>query len=223
MSRPYLPLALLLAACGTNEATSQGSSETTAATDSTTVATDSPSSTADTTAATGSDTGTTITPTGTGGGGQYCGGWQGSDGELALNLADKDGNPLMDGSTLPLECGGQGLFMFGLYTTFGGFTPASQNIEFTLTADVEGYNTNPDGHFYSADPVGYYIGCEPVDGGVSGVVPILPLDSLTDLTLLDGLPAAIHVVLHTPAGDIVRDVAVKLSVVKDASWSFCGG
>ena len=218
MFRPYLPIALLLAACGT-------SSETTAATDSTTAGTDSTTTGTATSSGsdTGSDTGSTATPTSTGGAGEFCGGWQGSDGELALTLADKDGNLLMDGSTLPLECGGQGLFMFGLYPTFGGFTPASVNIEFSVTADVEGYNTNPDGHFYSVDPTGYYVGCEPLDGGVTGVLPVLPLDSLSDLKVLDGLPATMKVVLKAPGGDIVRDLQVKLAVVEDASWSFCGG
>ena len=31
---------------------------------------------------------------------------------------------------MPLECGGQGLFMFGLYGKFGGFTPTSDIVNF---------------------------------------------------------------------------------------------
>ena len=211
MRRPTLALAslLVLAACGGGGDTTQGSSDTTAASESATGS----STATDATAGTTTDAPTT-TASSTGSAGEFCGGWQGAAGEPDLVLADKDGNPLTAGSTLPLECGGQGLFMFGLYPSFGGFTPA---------ADVDGYNTNPDGHFFSADPSSYYVGCEPLDGGVSGVVPIFPLDSLTDLGVLDGLPAALHVVLHTPDGDLVRDLAVTLSVVEDNTWSFCGG
>lgn len=225
MRRPTLALAslLVLAACGGGGDTTPGSSDTTAASESAT-GTD---ATAGSTAASSDTTATTDAPTtaasSTGSAGEFCGGWQGAAGEPDLVLADKDGNPLTAGSTLPLECGGQGLFMFGLYPSFGGFTPAADHLDFTLAVDVDGYNTNPDGHFFSADPSSYYVGCEPLDGGVSGVVPIFPLDSLTDLGVLDGLPAALHVVLHTPDGDLVRDLAVTLSVVEDNTWSFCGG
>lgn len=226
MRRPTLALAslLVLTACGGGGDTTQGSSDTTAASESatgTSTATDATAGT--TTATTNATTDAPTTAASTGSAGEFCGGWQGAAGEPDLVLADKDGDPLTAGSTLPLECGGQGLFMFGLYPSFGGFTPAADHLDFTLAVDVDGYNTNPDGHFFSADPSSYYVGCEPLDGGVSGVVPIFPLDSLTDLGVLDGLPAALHVVLHTPDGDLVRDLAVTLSVVEDNTWSFCGG
>jgi len=226
MRRPTLALAslLVLTACGGGGDTTQGSSDTTAASESatgTSTATDATAGT--TTATTDATTDAPTTAASTGSAGEFCGGWQGAAGEPDLVLADKDGDPLTAGSTLPLECGGQGLFMFGLYPSFGGFTPAADHLDFTLAVDVDGYNTNPDGHFFSADPSSYYVGCEPLDGGVSGVVPIFPLDSLTDLGVLDGLPAALHVVLHTPDGDLVRDLAVTLSVVEDNTWSFCGG
>ena len=225
MRRPTLAIAslLVLTACGGGGDTTQGSSDSTAASESAT-GTDATDATAGTTTATtDATTDAPTTAASTGSAGEFCGGWQGAAGEPDLVLADKDGNPLTAGSTLPLECGGQGLFMFGLYPSFGGFTPAADHLDFTLAVDVDGYNTNPDGHFFSADPSSYYVGCEPLDGGVSGVVPIFPLDSLTDLGVLDGLPAALHVVLHTPDGDLVRDLAVTLSVVEDNTWSFCGG
>ncbi|MBK7826040.1 hypothetical protein [Nannocystis sp.] len=232
MLRPGFVLALsLLVACGGGDTNSSSASTTDASTATTTAsetgsaATGSGDSSGDTPT---TDTPTTAAPTtgdesGTTGGAAFCNGWQGDDGEPDLVLHDKDGNKLMDGSTLPLECGAQGIFMFGLYPTFGGFTPASDLIDFAAVVDVDGFNTNPEGHFYSADPIAYYLGCEPLDGGVSGVVPIFPLDNLADLTALNGLYAALHVVLHTPDGDITRDLQVKLSVVKDASWDFCGG
>lgn len=237
MLRPGFILGLsLLVACGGGGDTNTGNTSSADTTDAaTTDATDTAatSTAGETSSVTGSigstgDTPTTAAPTtgdesGTTGGAAFCGGWQGGDGDLDLVLHDKDGNTLMDGSTLPLECGAQGIFMFGLYPTFGGFTPESDLIDFALVVDVDGFNTNPEGHFYSADPIVYYLGCEPLDGGVSGVVPIFTLDNLADLTALDGLPAAIHVVLHSPGGDISRDLQVTLSVVKDDSWGFCGG
>ncbi len=236
MRRPALALAslLLLTACGGGGDSTQGSSDTTASESAGSTTSTTTDATAGTTAAASDTTASSDTPTtaattstgntsSTGSADEFCGGWQGAAGEPALVLADKDGNQLMAGSTLPLECGGQGLFMFGLYPSFGGFTPATDYLDFTLTADVDGYNTNPDGHFFSADPTSYYVGCEPSDGGVSGVVPILPPDNIADLNLLDGLPAQVHVVLHAPDGDLVADLAVTLSVVKDDSWSFCGG
>ena len=130
---------------------------------------------------------------------------------------------LADGGTLPLECGGQGIFMFGLYAEFGGFLPTSDIIDFAVVVDVEGFNDNPEGHFYSADPIGYYVGCEPISGGPTGVVPIFTLDNLDDLTALDGKPADIHVVMHTDEGDVTVDFSVVLLVQKDDSWAFCGG
>ena len=113
--------------------------------------------------------------------------------------------------------------MFGLYGEFGGFTPTSDIVDFAVIADVEGFNMNPEGHFYSADPVGYYVSCVQTDGGPTGFVPIFPFDNLEDLTALDGKPASIQVVMRTDEGDITVDYDVTLSVQKDDSWGFCGG
>ena len=168
------------------------------------------------TTGTGDDTGTTGEPT-------FCNGWQTAEGEPYLSFYTKDKVLLADGGTLPLECGGQGLFMFGLYGEFGGFTPTSDIVDFAVIADVEGFNMNPEGHFYSADPVGYYVSCVQTDGGPQGFVPIFPLDNLQDLTALDGKPANIQVVMHTDEGDLTVDYSVTLSVQKDDSWGLCGG
>ncbi len=178
----------------------------------------------------GDDTGTTDLSTtgpgddtGTTGEAAFCNGWQTAEGAPYLNFYTRDKLLLADGGTLPLECGGQGLFMFGLYGEFGGFTPTSDIVDFAVTADVEGFNMNPEGHFYSADPVGYYVSCVQTDGGPTGFVPIFPFDNLEDLTALDGKPANIHVVMHTDEGAITVDYAVTLAVQKDDSWAFCGG
>lgn len=153
----------------------------------------------------------------------FCQGWQGPDGAPFLDLHDRDGNLLQAGSALPLECGGQGLFMFGLYPEFGGFVPPGDILDVDLVVDVEGFNDNPEGHFYSAHPVGYYVACDDIIGGVYGVLPVFPFDNLDDLTALDGKPAQLHVVMPTGDEPIAVDLDVVLSVVKDDSWAFCGG
>jgi hypothetical protein len=199
--------------------TTTGDTPTTAAPDTT----GEPTTSTSTTTTGPADTTATTDLTGTTGDPAFCHGWQGADGPAFLDLHDKAGALLTDGSTLPIECGGQGLFMFGLYPTFGGFTPTGDILDFKLVVDVEGFNDNPEGHFYSADPVGYYVSCEDVVGGVIGVLPVFPFDNLEDLTALDGKPAEVHVTL--PIGDepIVVDLSVVLSVVKDDTWTFCGG
>lgn len=157
------------------------------------------------------------------GGAEFCQGWETAAGEPYLVLHDNLGAELKSGGTLPLECGGQGIFMFGLYPTFGGFTPASDNLDFKLVVDVEGFNSNPEGHFYSADPLGYYVSCDPILGGVLGVLPVFPLDNLADLTVLDGKPAHVQVSMTTGGAPVVVELDLTLAVVPDASWGFCGG
>ena len=224
-------LALLLAhltACSGGDDVTAGSSETGSAD---TGSTSAPvTSTTETGSGNGTDTTATTSTTepttgddSTTGGPAYCDGWQTDAGDPYLTLHNKEAVVLADGGTLPLECGGQGIFMFGLYAEFGGFLPTSDIIDFAVVVDVEGFNDNPEGHFYSADPIGYYVGCEPISGGPTGVVPIFPLDNLDDLTALDGKPADIHVVMHTDEGDVTVDFSVVLSVQKDDSWAFCGG
>lgn len=172
-----------------------------------------------TTDATGEPTTTTDTTTGQAG---FCHGWQTAAGAPFLELYGLDDAPLVDGGTLTLECGPQGLFMFGLYPKFGGFTPADDQIQFDLVVDVAGQNTNPDGHFFSTVDLGYYVGCEDLIGGVFGVVPVIPPDN-ADVPALDGLAADLHVTMKTPAGDVTLDFKQTLSAVKNDSWRFCGG
>lgn len=209
---------------GSSTATSADTSSTADTSDTTTAAPTSSATDptgADTTAATTSTTAaTTDTTTGDA---AFCNGWETADGAPYLVLHNRDGDELTPGSTLPIECGGQGQFMFGVYPTFGGFTPPGDIIDFKMVVDVEGFNNNPDGHFYSADPIGFWVSCDPVLGGVSGVLPVFPFDNLDDLTALNGKPA--HLQVTVPAGDVpvVVEADVILSVVKDDSWGFCGG
>lgn len=134
--------------------------------------------------------------------------------EPYLDFYDYQGVALADGVTLPLECGGQGLWMFGLYPKFGGWDPMDTSVTFAVTVDVEGFNLGPSGHFYRGD-VGYYVGCEDVDGGVPGVVPILPPDELADLSQLDGLTAQVHVEIAADGEAVTFDAAMPLSAPKE--------
>jgi hypothetical protein len=182
-----------------------------------------PGTTTDAPATTSTTSTTDLDTTATTGDLAFCNGWDGPDGPPFLDLYDKNGALLADGGVLPLECGAQGIFMFGLYPKFGGFTPPAEILDVDLVVDVDGFNNNPEGHFYSAHPVGYYIACDDVIGGVVGVLPIFALDNLDDLDDLDGKPAQIHVIMPTGDEPIAVDINVTLSVVKDASWGFCGG
>lgn len=158
-----------------------------------------------------STTGASTTGAPTSGGEGYC---DFNDGAQVpfLNLNSVKG-PLDEGAIWPLECGGQGLWMFGIYPVVGGWDPMSMKITFNVVVDVEGFNTNPAGHFFSG-PVGYYIGCEDLIGGVTGVIPVLPPDDLTDLAALNGLPATVHVEIDGGGTPLVVDTSVILSAPK---------
>jgi hypothetical protein len=230
LRRPLSLTLIVLVACGPGSDSTSDTDATDATTQTSTDTSDTgvTTTTAPTSSATDpTDPGTTTTATtttdSTTGEATLCNGWETADGAPYLVLHDRDGNELSPGSTLPLECGGQGQFMFGVYPTFGGFTPPGDIIDFKLVVDVDGFNNNPEGHFYSADPVGYYISCDPILGGVSGVLPVFPFDNLDDLTALDGKPAHVQVTLPTGDVPVVVDVDVVLAVVKDDSWGFCGG
>lgn len=226
---PSLLLASLLLACGADKdaGTDSTGDASTGSTGASTTATDASSTDASTAAptstgtTTGMDTGGT-SQAGTTGELAWCNGWEGDAGAPHLELYGLDEAPLVDGGAIQLECGPQGLFMFGLYPSFGGFTPPGDQISFDLVVDVEGHNTNPEGHFYSVTDSGYYIGCDPIIGGVLGVVPVIPPDN-EDVATLDGLPADFHVVMHTPNGDVVVDLALTLAAKDNGGWGFCQG
>lgn len=183
--------------------------------------------------ATGEATTTTATTTGepttgettsagtTGEPASYCHGFDAGAAMPFLELHILGGELLVDGTTLPLECGGQGLWMFGLYPGLGGWDPGADTIKFAVEVDVEGYNDNPAGHFFSGD-VPYYIGCEELEGGVFGVVPVLPPDTLADLSVLDGKPATVRV--SVPAGGqvLMAEASVTLSAPSELVQLGCG-
>lgn len=204
------------------------SSTTTGTTADATATTDDTTTTATTAAPTTTEASTTTSETTdeptssstTGAPAGYCWGLDDDAPAPFLELYDHDDNLLGDDVTLPLECGGQGLWMFGLYPKFGGYDPMSESVSFSVTVDVEGYNINPAGHFFSGD-VGYYVGCEDLIGGVFGVVPILPPDELPDPVVLDGLTATVHVELATGAETLTFDATMPLSAPMELTEKGC--
>ena len=172
---------------------------------STSAASGSTSSSPTTGEATGSSGGTTGSAV------EYCNGFDVAAAEPFLELKVQGGTPIADGVTWPLECGGQGSWMFGLYPSFGGWDPGSDSAIFSITIDVEGFNTNPDGHFYSNTMEYYYIGCELLDGGVVGVIGVFPPDVIADLTMLDGKAATVHVEISGGGQLLTADAMMTLS------------
>lgn len=127
------------------------------------------------------------------------------------------GMPLVDGVVWPLECGAQSLWMFGLYPSVGGWDPPPpESLGVMVEVDVEGYNTNPAGHFYSAqDSYGLRCSEEGSAGSVFGVLSVFPPDELPDLSVLDGLPAHVRVTELDSGKDLTVEAMVTLSAPKD--------
>lgn len=219
-----LAILLVVTAACTPQGDDTGATDSTAASGGTTASTGASAGT-DATAGTTGVTGTTAptgtteatgttAPTGTtGSSGSYCQGFESDAVSKFLTLEIVGGEPLTDGVVWPLECGGQGSWMFGIYPSLGGWDPMNDVVTFTIEVDVEGHNTNPAGHFFSGE-VSYYIGCEQVDGGVVGVAPVFPPDDLADLSVLDGLPAQVHVTVPADGEVLTADAAVMLSAPK---------
>lgn len=159
-------------------------------------------------------------------------------GELPCGLSEKPGQdgPWFDlgnlgeplGDTLTMECGGQGSLMFFLQTDMGGFTPVDDYVMYDVTLDVPGFDDlSPTGHFFEAQGYPVYVGCGGVgepDGGFNtvGIAMLLP-DALTDVHLVDGVEASLHVTLQPPDDDPVAfDATVTLAVPKFLSIDTCG-
>lgn len=174
-----------------------------------------PDDEATTSATTAAPPGTTGTGETTDGAVSYCHGFSVEAAEPFLELHVLGGETMIDGVTWPIECGGQVSWMFGLYPALGGWDPGSDMVTLTIEVDVDGFNDDPDGHFFSGE-LGYYIGCEVMPGGVLGVVPVVPPDTLEekDLKHLDGEEAKVRV--SVPAnGEILMAEA---EVTLQAPW-----
>jgi hypothetical protein len=202
---------------GSDASTGATSGTTGATTNATTNATTDGETTQSTT--TQSTTTQSTDPT-TGGPVGYCHGFMVDASEKFLEMHVLGGEPLVDGATWPLECGGQGSWMFGLYPGFGGWDPGGEFVNFTIVVDVEGFNDNPDGHFFSQE-VGYYIGCEGVLGGVVGVAPVIPPDTLPDLAALDGKPATVTVSIPADGETLMISADVTLQAPQELVMMGC--
>lgn len=139
-----------------------------------------------------------------------CNGWSEDDRDGPwLELQGEDGEPLAPGGVLGLLCGGQGSWMFPIYPTMGGWEP-SDLLSFSVVVEVEGF-AGPFGPFYDEGAYSYDIGCIEEDtdfGGFShDCLAVLPPDD-TQLPMIDGAPATVHVELSVDGGDpLVIDVA----------------
>lgn len=197
---------------GATTTASTGTSDATSTSDATTTMTTMTPTTDPTTTATTQST--------TGGPVGYCHGFDVEAGAKFLEMHVLGGELLVDGVTWPLECGGQGSWMFGLYPGFGGWDPGVDFVNFTIVVDVEGFNNNPDGHFFSQE-VGYYIGCEDVIGGVVGVAPVIPPDTLPDLAALDGKPAKVTVSIPADGETLTISADVTLQAPQELVMMGC--
>ncbi|MCA9663503.1 MAG: hypothetical protein KC486_34555 [Myxococcales bacterium] len=211
----------------TSGSSTSGSSTTDATTDATaTTSSGGESSTSTTAATTTTGESTTSMSTSTTGF-EVChfGGTGESGGSMDpwLEVTHK-GAMLSDGITLNLECGLQGLFMLELIPYFGGFELDDETVLFDVVVDVDGFNDNPDGHFYSIEGFHFYVGCDVFDGGVAYVIPIIPPDTIDDLLALDGAQGEVTVTMYPDGGGDPVTVmnTVKVGAVADDMWEFCG-
>lgn len=203
------------ASAATDDATSEGTSGAeTGSTGASTSASSTTTTGATTTETSGSTTGEELCHFGSTGD-------SGGSVEPWLELTHK-GEQLSDGATVGLECGLQGLFMLELVPYFGGFEPAGESVIFDIVVDVDGFNENPDGHFYSTEDYYFYVGCESFDGGVGYILAIIPPDTIPDLAVLDGAAAEVTVTMHPDGAEpVVVSHTVTLSAAADENWEFC--
>lgn len=138
------------------------------------------------------------------------------------------GNPVEADATIALECGGQGFLMFYLQSQQGGFIPEGETVYYAVTLDVPGFDElSPTGHFYQSGGDGVDVGCgvaDESDGGFSlGGIAVIPPDALVDLSMIDGLPATLHVEMLVPVGDpVVLDAELTLQVDPALTVENCG-
>jgi hypothetical protein len=145
---------------------------------------------------------------------------------LALSIDNGDLMPILpDGSLVTLECGGQGLLMFPIYPEFGGFVPAdSESVQFSVTLDVEGFNSGPNGHFFATMNYSFEVDCSYDTysyGYANPFIAMFPPDSIPDITAVDGKPGVLHVTLHAPQQDVEFMANVVMRATEE-DFGFCG-
>ncbi len=182
--------------------------------------------------ASGTDTGmtTSVTPTTTESSTgepapEWCNGLDPA-GPATLAVSNGENVPIVDGSPLPVQCGGQGSLMIPIFPHFGGFIPDEDNVGFDIILDVEGFNLGANGHFFESIGNQHDVDCaysEPYGYDYSyAFIPIFPPDAIPDILVVDGKPGVLHVTLHSPIGDMVFDANVVLTVPPDFACGYGG-
>lgn len=116
--------------------------------------------------------------------------------------------------------------MFDFRVELGGFSSNDEFIDFTVQANVEGFDVGPGGAFYFVDPYDLYVGCEDVDGGISPLnrLIIFPPDEIADLAALDGAAMSLTLTMHTDDGQMLtREFGGTASATSSRSWGCCTG
>jgi hypothetical protein len=139
-----------------------------------------------------------------------------------------NGVPIMDGQTLLLQCGFQGLFMFEVWPYVGGYAPVSDYSHLSVTLEIGAYEGNPNGHLWQRGDYQTFIGCEDPDssyeGGHTYSIQMIPDDEIIDKSVLNGVPATLTVVMNTPnEGSVEVSAELVIEAIKDDGWMFCEG
>ncbi|HEY0136171.1 MAG TPA: hypothetical protein VGB85_18930 [Nannocystis sp.] len=196
---------------GTSTSTTDGPTTEPDTTADTTTGT--PTTGAPTTGVTATDTGTTDT----GSDPAWCNGFDPK--AAGLTVHNNDDVPLMNGSDLAAECGGQGIIMIPIFPHFGGFVPAGDAVTFDVVLDVDGFNIGPGDHFFAATGLSHQVDCGDEDTygyyfGSYAFIPMFPPDGVPDINLIDGKAGHLSLTLHTPDGDVpfAADVVMKAQI-----------
>jgi hypothetical protein len=153
---------------------------------------------------------------------EWCNGF--SPNTMGFTVLDDMHAPIVDGSTLRVLCGGQGLLMIPVYPQFGGFMPMGQYVGIDFTLTVEGYNVINGDHFAGETAHAHKLDCSDEQDTYYGgyrysFIPMFPPDSIPDINVIDGKPGHLHLTLHAPDGDQEFDADV---VMASAIMGDCG-
>lgn len=136
-----------------------------------------------------------------------------------LTVHNNDNMPIVDGSPLAAECGGQGSLMIAIFPHFGGFVPDGDGVTFDVVLDVDGFNLGPSGHFFATNDHFHEVNCmeEETYGGYYSYsfIAMFPPDAIPDINAIDGKPGVLKVTLHTPDGDVPFEADVVMSAMID--------
>jgi len=130
-----------------------------------------------------------------------CSGWSEEGDAPWLELYGSGGVELASGGMLTLECGGQGFWMFPIYPRMGGWELADTTLDFKIDVVVEGF-AGPFGSYYAEDSYPYGLECigDDFGGFAHDCITVFPPDD-SELAMVDGAPATVHIELAVDGGD----------------------